>query len=193
MPDGTRQAVSRFTSMPRSNRKFAHASLLLAGAGALGLACGVAWARDTPVAPPAAMAVVGTLTCGLSAENKAVDANPAAQGRDVLCRFQPGADGPVEVYVGTVQGVGKADVLFAKGAMILSVRAPAARAAPGMLQQSYSTDAAPKGAAPPLVGDRNKSIMLQPLHEQEGRVAKGELRPDALIVLMELRLRSSAA
>ncbi len=178
--------------MANSDRKYAHASLLLAGASALGLACGVAWARDTPVGPPAAMAIVGTLTCGLSAENKAVDANPAAQGRDVLCQFQPGAEGPVEIYAGTVQGVGKADVLFAKGAVILSVRAPAARAAPGMLQQTYSADSAPKGAAPPLVGDRNKTVVLQPIHEQEGRVAKGA-KPDALIVLLELRLRSSAA
>jgi hypothetical protein len=62
-----------------------------------------------------------------------------------------------------------------------------------MLQQSYSADAAPKGAAVPLVGDRNRDIVLQPLHEEEGRVARGDRQLDAAIILIELRLKSSAA
>lgn len=179
--------------MSDSSIRLPRTPALVAGAAALALAGGVVWARANPSAPPAAMAVVGTLTCGLGAESKTGDANLAAQGREVLCRFQPGEQGPEEFYSGTVQGVGKADTLFSKGAVILSVRAPMPHAAPGMLQQTYSADASPKGAAPPLVGDRDKSIILQPLNEEAGRVSSGKVRPDALIVLLELKLKSSAA
>ena len=138
------------------------------------------------------MTAVGTLTCSLGAENKS-GINPAAQGREVLCRFLPNGDAPTETYVGTVQGVGKADALFAGGAILLSVRAPSAGTAPGMLQQSYSIDAAPKGTSPPLVGSRTTNIVLQPLKEEVGRVARGDVTPDSMIVLLELRLQSSSA
>jgi hypothetical protein len=154
-----------------------------------------AWAHESAVPPPSApMTVVGTLTCGLGAESQASQANPAAQGRDVVCRFRPGTHGAAETYVGKMQGVGKSRSLFAEGTVILAVKAPAATAlAPGMLQQTYSTDAAPRSAAPPLVGDRNKAVVLQPLRVEEGRVAKGRLRPDAVIVLVELKLQASPA
>jgi hypothetical protein len=135
------------------------------------------------------------LTCGFGGEAKAADdTSAAAQGRDVICQFRPGNNGAEETYVGTMQGVGKADKLFSRGAMIMAVKAPlATRIAPGMLQQTYSADATPRAAATPLVGDRNQRILLQPLNEEEGRVAKGKLQPDAIIVLIELRLQSSPA
>jgi hypothetical protein len=168
-------------------------SLLIAGVSVAAVLSSAAWSREMPIPPLSKMEVVGTLTCSLGGESKAWDANPAAQGRDVLCQFRPGDRGPEETYVGTVQGVGKASVLFARGAVMMSVRAAVAEASPGMLQQSYSADAAPKGAAVPLVGDRNRDIVLQPLHEEEGRVARGDRQLDAAIILIELRLKSSAA
>jgi hypothetical protein len=167
--------------------------LVAGGVAAIAIACGAALARESAIGPPAAMTAVGTLTCSLGAENKSNGINPAAQGREVLCRFLPNGDAPTETYVGTVQGVGKADALFAGGAILLSVRAPSPGTAPGMLQQSYSIDAAPKGASPPLVGGRSTNIVLQPLKEEVGRVERGDITPDSMIVLLELTLQSSSA
>jgi hypothetical protein len=164
---------------------------------AIGAACGAALARETAIAPAATMAAMGTLSCSLGAESKSGDANPAAQGRDVVCRFLPNGDAPTETYVGTVQGVGKADALFAGGAILLEVRAPTGtpRGAlpPGRLQQSYSVDTSPKGAAPPLVGSRVSNIVLQPLKEEVGRVERGDNTPDSMIVILELKLSASSA
>jgi hypothetical protein len=135
---------------------------------------------------------LGTLSCSLLG---ARDGATSGIGRDVICQFQPGDAGPEEVYVGSLQGVGRADVLFGKGAMLLSVKAPASvTATPGMLSQSYNADAGASGSAPaPLVGDKNKQIVLQPLMEEVGRVAEGKTQPDAVIILVELALRSSPA
>ena len=141
---------------------------------------------------PDGVIVVGTLTCSVGGEAEA--ANPAAQGRGILCRFRPGTDGAEEVYVGTMQGVGQAKAIFGRGAVMLAVKAPASTAIlPGLLQQSYATDAGPGGAAPPLVGERNRSIILQPLAEEEGRVAAGKTQPESLIISVELTLRSTPA
>jgi hypothetical protein len=167
--------------------------LIAGGIVALAAACGAALARDTPIGPPATLAALGTLSCDLGAESKSSDANPVAQGRDVICRFLPNGDAPTETYVGTVQGVGKADALFAGGAILLSVRAPSTGTAPGMLQQTYSVDAAPKGASPPLVGSRGTNIVLQPLKEEVGRVERGDNTPNSMIMMLELKLRTSSA
>src|SRR5262245_45624995 len=67
--------------------------------------------------------VLGTLTCTVGGE--AQSANPAAQGRDVICHFRPGSDGAEEVYVGTMQGVGQAKTVFGRGAVMLAVKVPA--------------------------------------------------------------------
>lgn len=172
--------------------------LIAGGMIAIGAACGAALARETAIAPSATMTSMGMLTCSLGAENKSGGANPVAQGRDVICRFLPNGDAPTETYVGTVQGVGKADALFAGGAILLEVRAPSAgiqRGAlpPGRLQQSYSVDTSPKGSAPPLVGSRASNIVLQPLKEEVGRVERGDNTPDSMIVLLELKLSASSA
>jgi hypothetical protein len=167
--------------------------LIAGGIVTIAAACGAALARDTPIGPPATMAALGTLSCDLGAESKSGHSNPVAQGRDVICRFLPNGEAPTETYVGTVQGVGKADALFAGGAILLSVRAPSTGTAPGMLQQSYSVDASPKGASPPLVGSRGTNIVLQPLKEEIGRVERGDNSPDSMIVLLELKLSASSA
>jgi hypothetical protein len=135
---------------------------------------------------------LGTLTCSLLGKREGAT---SGIGRDVICQFQPGDAGPEEVYVGALQGVGRADLLFGKGAMLLSVKAPASvTATPGMLSQSYGADAGASGSTPaPLVGDKNKQIVLQPLMEEVGRVAEGKTQPDAVIILVELTLRSTPA
>jgi len=162
---------------------------------ALAASCGLAFlvemaptqAVSSP--PKDALVVLGTLTCSLGGE--ADTANPGAQGRGVLCYFRPGLRGAEETYEGIVQGVGRAKELFERGALILAVRAHASTAiVPGLLQQSYSTEAAPAGGAPPLSGDRNR-IELQPLMEEEGRVAAGKTQPDAVIITIELKLKST--
>lgn len=140
------------------------------------------------------MAVLGTLTCGLGAQMQSGEANAAAQGREVRCQFRPGDDGAEEIYVGTMQGIGKSDTLFGRGTVIMAVKAPLMTPiSPGMLQQGYSADATRRSASAPLVGDRNQRILLQPLNEEIGRVAQGKQQPDAVIVLIELKLQSSPA
>jgi hypothetical protein len=173
--------------------KLTLSALLVGGACAAGLISGVAWGRDTPVQPPATMAVIGTLTCSLGAKMRSAESS-GAQGRDVRCWFRPGDNGAEETYIGTLQGVGKSDSLFGSGAVIMAVKAPFSMAiSPGMLQQAYSADAARRSASAPLVGDRNERIVLQPLNEEEGRVAMGKQKPDGVIVVIELKLQSSPA
>jgi len=186
-------AANRWLGM-RNHRRTAQskAYLIAGGVAAIAIAGGAALARESAIGPPAALTAVGTLTCSLGTESKSGN-NPAAQGRDVICRFLPDGNAPTETYVGTVQGVGKADALFAGGALLLSVRTPGTGIAPGMLQQSYSVEAAPKGAAPPLVGSRATNIVLQPLKEEVGRVARGDNKPESMIVLIELKLSASSA
>jgi hypothetical protein len=159
---------------------------------------GVSGAAQVPITgPDDPMTVVGTLTCSLTAEaeNASGDTTSMGLGREVQCSFQAGRLGPEEIYVGSVQGVGKTQVLFGRGAVILSVKAPAStNMAPGLLSQSYAVDAASGGnALAPLVGERNKAIMLQPLAEEEGRVAKGKSQPDAVLIVVELKLKASPA
>ncbi|NJO24204.1 MAG: DUF992 domain-containing protein [Sphingomonadales bacterium] len=144
------------------------------------------------VAPDDPMIIIGTLTCNLMGEGNSAS---SGVGREMICRFQPGLHGPAEVYTGSVQGVGKADLLFGKGAVLLSVKAPqSTEIAPGLLAQSYAVDAAASGSAfAPLIGDRKKLIVLQPQMEQEGRVAEGKSQPEAVIIVVELKLQSTPA
>jgi hypothetical protein len=120
----------------------------------------------------------------------------AAQGRDVSCRFRPGISGAEESYVGTLQGTGQVKALFERGTIMLVVKQfGSGVATPGMLAQSYSADAAARaGRSAPLVGDRNNTVILQPMIEREaGDPAKKGDIPDALIVLAELKLQASSA
>lgn len=149
-------------------------------------------AQKSITGPEERMAVLGTLTCSLTGQGEGVS---SGVGRDMVCRFQPGHRGPEETYVGSVQGVGKGELLFGTGAVLLSIKGPAStEVAPGMLAQTYAVDAgASGGAAAPLIGEKNKQIVLQPLAEQEGRVAAGKTQPDAVIIRVELTLQSTPA
>lgn len=164
---------------------------LLAGVSVCGVAV-VSAAQKPITGPEDQMIVLGTLTCSLTGEAEGVS---SGMGRDMLCTFQPGHRGPEETYVGSVQGVGRGELLFGTGSVLLSIKGPASmEATPGMLTQTYAVDAGASGGAPaPLIGERNKQIVLQPLAEQEGRVAEGKTQPDAVIIRVELTLQSTPA
>lgn len=155
---------------------------------------GSAAAQDPKGAPRReAWTVLGTLTCRLTGPS---EANPDALARDVLCEFRPGTHGADETYSGTVKGAGRTSEVFGTGTIMLEVKGSASLALkPGMLQQVYTADAArgSVAAAAPLTGETNSSIVLQPVDEQEGRVAEGKARPDAMIVQVDLKLRWSPA
>jgi uncharacterized protein DUF992 len=165
--------------------------LLLAGVSAWTISVAGA-AQKSITGPEDQMTILGTLTCSLTGE---ADGVSSGIGRDMLCRFQPGQQGPEETYVGSVQGVGKGELLFGTGAVLLSIKGPSStEATPGMLTQTYAVDAGASGGAPaPLIGEKNKLIVLQPLAEQEGRVAQGKTQPDAVIIRVELILQSTPA
>jgi len=165
--------------------------LLLAGSCAWTAAVSGAEQKPT-VNPDDPMTVLGTLTCSLTGTGESAS---MGVGRDMICQFQPGQRGAQEVYTGSVQGVGKSDLLFGRGAVLLSIKGPAStEMGPGMLTQTYAVDAGASGGAPaPLIGERNQLIVLQPLAEQEGRVAAGKTQPDAVIIRVELTLQSTPA
>ena len=163
---------------------------MLALVGASGLLGGPVSSRQGPQSHET-LTELGILTCSLGS---GTDASPTAQGRAVLCQFRLGSQGSEETYAGTMQGVGQTDALYGKGTIMLAVKGPAStNVVPGMLQQVYSAEASPAGAAAPLVGEANRTILLQPLTEEEGRVAAGKSRPDVVIIMVELKLKSSPA
>jgi Protein of unknown function (DUF992) len=161
-------------------------SLALAGACAWAGVCGAA--QVPPKAPDDRVTELGTLTCSLIGAT-------SPTGRDVLCEFHPGQQGPVETYVGSAQAIGQTKLLFGRGAVILAVKGPAStNLSSGLLTQRYAVDAAASGnGLAPLVGERNKSIMLQPLAEEDGRVASGKSQAEAVLMVVELELQASPA
>lgn len=165
--------------------------LLIAGFCAATATLGIA-AQKPLTGPEDQLSVLGTLSCSLTGEG---DGASSGIGREMICKYQPGQRGPEEVYRGSIQGVGQATQLFGKGAVLLAVKGPPSTdAIPGMLAQTYAVDAGASGGAPaPLIGEKNKQIVLQPLTEQEGRVAEGKTQPDAVIIRVELSLQSTPA
>jgi hypothetical protein len=140
--------------------------------------------------PREAPATLGTLTCSLSEQG---NAGTAAQRRDILCQFRARGRGSVETYAGSLQAVGQVEGLFGRGTVMLEIRGPASLSiVPGVLQQVYAAEAsAAVSAAAPLIGQTNNAIVLQPLTKEEGRVAAGKARPEAAIVIIELKLKST--
>ena len=163
---------------------------LLALAGASCLPGDPVAGREGPP-PREAPATLGTLTCSLSED---VNAGPAAQRRDILCQFRAGNRGSEETYVGILQSVGQAEALFGRGTVMLEIKGPASLSiVPGLLQQVYAAEASAVSAAAPLIGQTNSAIVLQPLTKEEGRVAAGKTRPEAAIIMVELKLKSTPA
>jgi Protein of unknown function (DUF992) len=182
-----RGAAGRFPGMAGSN---AYVLRVVAIAGLCGTLSAVA--QDQKAAPRReAWTSMGTLTCSLTGPSAA---NSAVLEREALCRFRPGSHGADETYSGIVKGAGRANELFSSGTIIIEVKGAASiTLRPGMLQQTYSADAARGSiaAAAPLTGETNNSIVLQPVDEEEGRVAEGKVRPEAMIMQVDLTLRSS--
>jgi Protein of unknown function (DUF992) len=162
--------------------------LALAGVGCL-LGGGPSSAREGRPSREA-LTTLGTLTCSLSEAG----AGPSTQVRDILCRFTAGSLGSEETYAGTMQSVGQAEALFGSGTVMLEVKGPAGLGiVPGLLQQAYAAESSVGSASPPLIGETNSAILLQPLTREEGRVAAGRIRPEAAIVMVELKLKSTPA
>jgi Protein of unknown function (DUF992) len=179
----------------RKTRSHVLSTLVLAGTCAW---AGISGAAQVPITGQPGqedpVTVLGTLTCSFTGETEGpAGASSGGTGRDVSCAFQPGQLGAEETYVGSVQGVGQTNLLFGRGAVILSVKGPTLTDfAPGLLTQRYAVDAATSGnALAPLVGESNKQIMLQPLAEEEGRVSKGKTQPEAVLIVVELKLQAS--
>jgi hypothetical protein len=133
---------------------------------------------------------IGVLTCSLG-ESGEGDNPGEAPSRKMLCAFRPGNSGPEETYIGDFQRFGQGH-----GAMIWIVTATAVaeRIPPGLLQQVYGADplAAP-GHAPPLVGETNSSIVLQPMADTRARAGNDNGQDDSMIIGVLLRLLSSPA
>src|SRR5438093_1277005 len=103
-------------------RNRGHAVRVLALAGACGFATVCGAAQKPITGPDTQVIVIGTLSCSLTGEGEGAPAGTSVGlARDVLCRFQPGQLGPEETYVGSVQGVGQAKLLFGRGAVLLAV------------------------------------------------------------------------
>lgn len=173
--------------------------LFPAGASALaGLGMFVSsWASEGVIGRGAQEApiVIGQLTCSVIGETEA-EAGAVAQGRDVSCQFRPGLSGVEETYTGTLQGTGRVAALFDRGTVMLVVKQFGSNTVmPGMLAQTYAADAAARaGRSAPLVGDKDSAVVLQPMIEREaGDGGTPGNIPDALIVLVELKLQASSA
>ena len=139
---------------------------------------------------------VGVLACSLS------QSGPVERGRggvevqlrDLLCVFKQ-RSGAEETYTGKLLGV-SAGAAYT-GALLWLAKAPpvATPPAPGLLQQSYSSDAkAPADQIPALIGDANADIVLQSMGDSnKGNISTPEKRPagDFVILEVELKLKST--
>ena len=134
----------------------------------------------------------GILTCSLALEDK----SQASQGREALCQFRPGDRGADETYVGTLQIVGQDKLPPGSTTIMLVVKAPVSKKmASGLLQQIYSAVASTAaGKQPPLVGEKDSSIVLQSAAAQSDwpSMALGQTML-ATIMVAELKLKSSPA
>ena len=100
------------------------------------------------------LADIGNLTCSLAGQSGSPDTEAGVgQARDMLCTFKPAARGAEETYTGTLQSAGDERPLD-KGVLMWTVRGPAAtEIQPGLLQQSFTVDAAAAAnQIAPLVG-----------------------------------------
>jgi hypothetical protein len=100
--------------------------------------------------------------------------------------------------VGTLQFVGKAQQMFEKGVILLVAKAPASvKVIPGLLHQKYAAGGGPESGStvdPPLVGERDASIVLHPLVQRFDQPTMALGQPSVgMILIMELQLKSAPA
>jgi hypothetical protein len=156
---------------------------------------GCAW--NSAMAQQKTAVEVGVLACGFS-QSGPVETGRAGvevQVRDLLCVFKM-RSGAEETYTGKLLGVNLTAEY--KGTILWLVKAPSAAThpAPGLLQQSYASDAkTPAEQIPALIGDANSDIVLQSMGDgNKGDVGAPGKSPtgDFVILAVELKLKSTA-
>lgn len=130
------------------------------------LAVAAAVSLPGPTMAQADRTKAGTLTCDISAGIGMI----IGSQKEVTCMFTPSAQGPREVYVGTISKFGLDIGATAGGEMVWAVYAPSSRKF-GALAGHYggATAEATVGAglgANLLVGGNDRTITLQPLSVQ---------------------------
>jgi hypothetical protein len=152
----------------------------------------------TWVALPASaqeLAEIGHLTCSLAEQSGSPETEAGiGQARDMLCTFMPATRGAEETYTGTLQSAGD-ERPFDKGVLMWTVKGPAAtEIQPGLLQQSFTVDAAAAAnQIAPLIGEKGP-IVLQAAKKEMQQVPEAEsAKPTTVIISIVLKLKSSPA
>ena len=141
---------------------------------------------------------LGILTCTVGPRDGAPTgaAESVGEQRPIACRFRAGPGAPDEAYVGTLQMVGRIAQTVEPGSVLLIAKAPMSRRMDvGSIQQKYVAGAKAEGSSqpPPLVGERDNSVVLYPLAPGSGQPSLALGQPVVLIVSLELRLESAPA
>jgi len=141
------------------------------------------------------LAEIGNLTCSLAEQSASPDTEAGVgQARDMLCTFKPAQRGAEETYTGTLQSAGDERPLD-KGVLMWTVRAPAAtELQPGLLQQSFTVDAA-TGAnqIAPLVGEKSPIVLQAAKKEMQQAPNTDSAKPTTVIISIVLKLKTSPA
>lgn len=164
----------------------------------------LSFAHDAVSASPQQATEIGLLTCGFAkGDDVKSEAEGGAQGtlerqmRELLCVFRPTDSEAEETYTGSVESVGSEKALSEQRAMIWVVKGSRdAMRSPGLLQQLYAADPAADPAHPPvLIGEANRSLVLQPFTDsQSPALIDGKPQTTAAkVVVVSLILRSAPA
>jgi hypothetical protein len=141
------------------------------------------------------LAEIGNLTCSLAEQSGSPDTEAGiGQARDMLCTFKPAARGAEETYTGILQSAGD-ERPFDKGVLMWTVKGPAAtEIQPGLLQQSFTMDAAAAAnQIAPLIGERNPIVLLAAKKEMQQVPDADSAKPTTVIITIVLKLKSSPA
>jgi hypothetical protein len=164
----------------------------------------LSFAHNAVSASPQQATEIGLLTCGFAKGDEVKGgAEGAAQStlerrtRDLLCVFRP-TDGPAEeTYTGSVESVGSEKALSEQRVLIWVVKGSREEMrSPGLLQQVYAADpAANPGHPPVLIGEANRSLVLQPFADSQSQaLIEGKSQTTAaVVVVVSLILRSAPA
>lgn len=139
----------------------------------------------------ATQADLGVLTCTL-AEHGEKATNPESQSRLMHCVFKPTGTGPEETYIGEIKKVGSQTELSGTPVLILAVLGPSdIKLKPAVLAQTYLADVPtagePQDQPEKLVGDRDKTLILRSLTDENGK----DREDKRTMTVIELRIKSS--
>jgi len=141
------------------------------------------------------LAEIGNLTCSLAEQSASPDSEAGVgQARDMLCTFKPAQRGAEETYTGILQSAGDERPLD-KGVLMWTVRAPAAtELQPGLLQQSFTVDAATAAnQIAPLVGEKSPIVLQAAKKEMQQAPNTDSAKPTTVIISIVLKLKTSPA